>query len=347
MQEMDSVDKIDPHNLAPADCDRLRSLPQRFADIKILVVGDLIIDEFVWGQVRRISPEAPVPVVQVTDRSLRLGGAANVVHNLRMLGAQVLVSGIVGDDEPGGWLIDTLQAKGVPVDGILRDPRRPSTMKTRVIAHSQQVVRIDHENCFPVEGFQEKQLCDYIRRRAAEVDGIIISDYAKGVVSEGVMDTVRTARRAEQVVAVDPKVSRFSLYRDVTVVTPNHREAVQAVGMEGAGEQDLPAVGVRLMDDLRCSILLITRGEKGMSLFLQDDHLDIPTVAREVFDVTGAGDTVISVFTLGLCVGATPREAALLANMAAGVVVSEIGTAAVSTECLQRALVANRQDPAP
>ena len=329
-----------PRKAAKATVRRLLAWPQRFRQVSILVVGDLIVDEFVWGRVDRISPEAPVPVVQVTDRSLRLGGAANVVNNLRAMGARVFVSGVVGADEPGRWLVQEMKRKGVPVGGILRDPRRPSTMKTRIIAHSQQVVRIDREEPTPLSPLQTEDICRYLRQQALRVDGIIVSDYGKGVVGDALMDAVReTVRDRDLLVSVDPKVSRFGLYRGVRVVTPNHREAAKAAGMEITSGQNLMAVGTKLLRELGCRILLITRGEEGMSLFLENgDHLHIPTVAREVYDVTGAGDTVVSAFTLGLCVGAPPAEAALIANLAAGIVVGEVGTAAVSNQRLQRVL---------
>lgn len=318
---------------------RLVEWTNRFREMKVLVVGDLIVDEFIWGRVNRISPEAPVPIVHVTDRSLRMGGAANVVHNLRVLGAKVLVSGVVGEDEPGRWLVGEMKRKGIPIGGIVQDRGRHSSLKTRIIAHGQQVVRIDQEEAVPIASSQMEMICSYVANRATQVDGIIVSDYGKGVVGEPLMETVRgLARDLDLVVAVDPKESRFPLYRDVTVVTPNHREAAQAVGMQITSDERLVAAGRELMSELGCRILLITRGEEGMSLFLDDDKVvHIPTVAREVFDVTGAGDTVISAFTLGLCAGSTPEEAATIANVAAGMVVGEVGTAVVSNRRLQRA----------
>jgi len=298
------------------------------------------VDEFVWGNVDRISPEAPVPVVQVTDRSLRLGGAANVANNLQAMGARVLICGLVGADELGKWLVQELQTKEICADGVLRDSQRPSTIKTRIIAHGQQVVRIDRETKGAVSSEQEKEVCRFIEKEGPRLDGIIVSDYGKGMVGEALMDAVRgVARRQRIIVSVDPKVSRFARYRGVTVVTPNHREAAKAAGMEIDGEESLMAVGEKLLRELDCRMLLITRGEEGMSLFLGNrEHLHIPTVAREVYDVTGAGDTVISAFTLGLCVGAPPSDAALIANLAAGIVVGEVGTATVSNQRLQQVL---------
>jgi D-beta-D-heptose 7-phosphate kinase/D-beta-D-heptose 1-phosphate adenosyltransferase len=327
---------------------RLRQWPSKFRDKTVLVMGDLIVDEFVWGSVTRISPEAPVPVVKVTDRSLRMGGAANVVNNLRALGARVLVAGLVGTDEPGRWLLGELKRKGVPTGGILRDPRRPTSLKTRIIAHSQQIVRIDQEEPIPLSEDQTTSLCEYVRRSWGGIDGIVVSDYGKGVVGDRLMGVAREAvRERGLLVSVDPKNSRFALYRGVTAVTPNQHEAALAAGMTVSSEAILMEVGRKLLGELACEILLVTRGEEGMSLFLRNGgHLHIPTVARDVYDVTGAGDTVISTFTLGLAAGAPPAEAALLANLAAGIVVGEVGTAAVTNQRLRRILgSAGRSSP--
>lgn len=319
---------------------RLLQWPPCFRDARVLVVGDLIVDEFIWGRVDRISPEAPVPVVRVTDRSLRWGGAANVANNLRAMGAKVLVAGVVGADEPGRWLLRDVRRKGVPTDGIQQDPGRPSTLKTRIIAHNQQVVRIDREGSGPLPQDRGEQLREYVRKQAASVHAIIVSDYGKGVVDEPLMEEVRQAVACYGIIAcVDPKVRPFTMYRGVTAVTPNHREAARAAGVEVGALLTLEDVGRTLLHELGCRMLLITRGEEGMSLFLDGGlHVHIPTVAREVYDVTGAGDTVISVFTLGLCAGAPPTDAALLANLAAGIVVGEVGTATVSQRRFVRIL---------
>jgi rfaE bifunctional protein kinase chain/domain len=319
---------------------RLMQWPSRFREARVLVVGDLIVDEFVWGKVDRISPEAPVPVVRVTDKSLRWGGAANVANNLRAMGAKVSVAGVVGADEPGRWLLRDARRKGVQTSGIQQDSTRPSTIKTRIIAHNQQVVRIDREQVGPLSEERGEQIRLFLRQQSSSVDAIIVSDYGKGVVDEPLMEEIREAIRRKGIIAcVDPKVSPFTLYREVTAVTPNHREAVRAAGVEMGSPFSLEEVGQSLLRDLRCRMLLITRGEEGMSLFLDGGvHVQIPTVAREVYDVTGAGDTVISVFTLGLCAGAPPAEAAVLANLAAGIVVGEVGTATVGLRRFMRIL---------
>jgi len=319
---------------------RLTQWPPRFREARVLVVGDLIVDEFVWGKVDRISPEAPVPVVRVTDKSLRWGGAANVANNLRAMGAKVSLAGVVGADEPGRWFFRDARRKGVKTEGIQLDPTRPSTLKTRIIAHSQQVVRIDREHSDPLSRERGEKLRSFLRQQACSVDAIIVSDYGKGVVDELLMEEVREIIRKRNIIAcVDPKVSPFSMYRQVTAVTPNHREALKAAGLDAAGSASLEQVGQGLLKELQCEILLITRGEEGMSLFFdQGLHLHIPTVAKQVYDVTGAGDTVISVFTLGLLAGASPKEAAMMANLAAGIVVGEVGTATVGQRRFMRVL---------
>ena len=322
---------------------------RRFEGAKIMVVGDLIVDEYIWGNVQRISPEAPVPVVHVRDEGLKLGGAANVVNNLRTLGAQVLVCGVAGNDVHGRWLKQAIESAGMPGDGIVIDPSRPTTLKSRVIAHSQQVVRIDREDTSPMSPEKVEAICGYLEKHASGVRGILVSDYAKGVVVEPVMDKIREiARRYELVVTTDPKSSRYEIYRGVTALTPNHKEASQASGIEIRTEEDLKRAGRKLLSELDCRILLITRGEHGMSLFSEgEEDLHIPTVARRVYDVTGAGDTVISVFTLGLCAGASPPEAAHIANIAAGIVVGEVGTATVTTEQIRQVLSGGEDIPKP
>lgn len=319
---------------------RLTQWPPRFREARVLVVGDLIVDEFVWGKVDRISPEAPVPVVKVTDKSLRWGGAANVANNLRAMGAKVSLAGLLGADEPGRWLLRDVRKKGVRTEGIQLDPARPSTLKTRIIAHNQQVVRIDREQSGPLPRERGEKLLSFLRQQAALVDAIIVSDYGKGVVDESLMEQVREIMRERGIiVCVDPKVSPFSMYREVTAITPNHREALRAAGMDAGSSVPLPQVGQNLLKELQCKILLITRGEEGMSLFSDGGlHLHIPTVAKQVYDVTGAGDTVISVFTLGLLAGASPKEAAMMANLAAGIVVGEVGTATVGQRKFMRLL---------
>lgn len=311
-----------------------------FRKITVLVVGDIILDEFVWGKVDRISPEAPVPVVKVERETQLLGGAANVVNNIRSLGGQVFLSGLIGKDGRGKRVLSLLKEWGVPAGGILIDPRRPTTVKTRIVAHSQQVVRFDREDQASPSKECGKKLLSSVRDMIPRADTIVIADYGKGVVTEEIVQSVtRDAKRQRKVVLLDPKISRFHLYRDVTVVAPNTQEASLAAGIEIVDDKSLREVGKRLLDRFNCEVVLVTRGEHGMALFERKrEMIKIPTKAREVFDVTGAGDTVIGVMALVLGAGGSFGEAAEVANYAAGIVVGKFGTATVTPEELRGAI---------
>lgn len=301
---------------------------------RVLVVGDVMLDEFLWGRVVRISPEAPVPVVEITSQTFHLGGAANVASNVRSLGGQAAVAGVVGRDPAGKQLRDALVRVGVEDALTLDDTGRPTTHKTRIIAHHQQVVRADREEAGEIGAALEDALGDALRRAARGAGAIILSDYQKGVVTRRLMKTVLDAARREGVpLLVDPKVRHFALYRGAAIVTPNQMEAEQATGVRLRDAGGLRDAGAKILKALRCRAVLITRGEHGMALFEQDKKpVEIPTAARQVFDVTGAGDTVIASLALALAAGATLPEAAMLANYAAGVVVGKIGTATVSPD---------------
>jgi D-beta-D-heptose 7-phosphate kinase/D-beta-D-heptose 1-phosphate adenosyltransferase len=294
--------------------------------------------------VERISPEAPVPVVRVTAESLMLGGAANVVNNICTLGGKPLVCGVIGNDSMGKRMIQTLKQKGVPLGGLFIEEGRGTIIKTRIVAHSQQVVRYDREDPSPILAGTRRKIIDYLKKNVDKIDGVIVSDYGKGVVSKTLMDNVRSIiLGAGKILAVDPKVSHFSYYKDVTVITPNHHEASMAAKKGINSDTDLMEIGIRLKKKTNCKLLLITRGEEGMSLFDQEGrHYYIPTMAKEVYDVTGAGDTVISAFTLALAAGAKPIEAAIISNHAAGIVVGEVGTATVTAQSLKRSLQKNK-----
>lgn len=318
---------------------RAHSIIERFKKARILVIGDLIMDHFIWGKVRRISPEAPVPVVEVTSESIMLGGSANVVNNIHSLGGRSLVTGVIGNDDGGKRLVKILKEKGIPTEGIITDGRRPTTIKTRVIAHSQQVVRFDREKRDKIEPESTAKVVNYIKKAAKSADLVLISDYAKGLITQGLVEeTVRICRGLNKPVTVDPKVEHFDYYKGVTIVTPNNLEASLASGVEIQDDDSLHRAGEVLFNKLGCKALLITRGENGMSLFEPDSETHIPTVAKEVFDVSGAGDTVISTLSLALASGASFREAAVLANFAAGVVVGKVGTATLSPEELLEAV---------
>ena len=313
----------------------------KFSSCRILVVGDVIMDEFLWGRVERISPEAPVPVVQVEEESLVMGGAGNVVNNIISLGGQALLCGVIGNDAMGRELVHMLQKMNSPTHGLVVEERRPTTIKTRVVAHSQQVVRVDREESEPVTEASIEKIITVIKEQLGSIDAIVVSDYGKGVVTNSLMDGLRSFGQGGQIIlAVDPTVRNLALYKDVTLITPNNHEAQQMSGIHIEDHQSVRQAGVHLLKELNCQMVLITRGDKGMTLFEGNgETTEIPTVARKVFDVSGAGDTVIAAFTLAVASGLTPSEAALLSNLAAGIVVGEIGTAAVAASRLKEILI--------
>ncbi len=311
-----------------------------FKSARIMVIGDLMVDEYIWGSVSRISPEAPVPVVSVTSESLRLGGAGNVVNNIHSLGGKLLIGGVVGNDEMGRKIVQDLHKMGIDTKGVVIEPDWITTVKTRIIAQQQQVVRYDREIVRPIRPEALKKILSLLEDRIHELDAVLISDYGKGVVCQELVDRVRSlALGAGKIISVDPKVKNFPLFQKVTIITPNHHEAGQAAGRWIQSEEDLMEVGRQLLQQLQCNAILITQGEKGMTLFQDSGEItNIPTMAQEVFDVTGAGDTVISVLTLALAVGADPKQAAVLSNCAAGIVVGEVGTATLKASELEDAM---------
>ena len=309
-----------------------RKIIRRFKDKNILVIGDIILDHYIWGKVNRISPEAPVPVVEVTRESFLLGGAANVAHNIVSLGGRASVIGMNGQDVAGEALMNILSQRGVNCDGIFTE-NRPTTVKTRVIAHNQQVVRFDREDKKYVDGKILKGILGYINSVLLRYDAVIVSDYKKGMISsELIGDIVRKSKSKEMFIAVDPKIGHFDFYRGVSLITPNLMEASDGSKIEIRDDKTLLKAGRALMKNLSCKAVLITRGDQGMSLFEKKKVTHIPTVARKVYDVTGAGDTVISAFTLAHVSGADMEEAAVIANHAAGIVVGEVGTAVATAD---------------
>jgi rfaE bifunctional protein kinase chain/domain len=312
----------------------------RFSRCRVLILGDVMLDEYIWGTVSRISPEAPVPVVAVRSESVKVGGAGNVATNVAGLGGQATLIGLVGNDAAAERLSHELELIGVKSDGLIEDRSRPTTIKSRVVAGSQHVVRFDRESDAPVSRAIRAQVIAAIRERLPEADVLLISDYAKGLVSPGlVREVLALAARHRRMVAVDPKVQHLSLFKKVTVVAPNHHEAAAAARLPVRSEADLLRVGRVLLRRLNARAVLITRGEQGMSLFEAGKPVvHIPTVAQEVYDVTGAGDTVIGTLSLALAAGADMHEAAVIANFAAGVVVGKRGTATVTRAELERAL---------
>ncbi|HEY7707476.1 MAG TPA: D-glycero-beta-D-manno-heptose-7-phosphate kinase [Gaiellaceae bacterium] len=310
---------------------------ERFPGTSVLVVGDVMLDEYVWGEVRRVSPEAPVPVVDVRTRTYVPGGAANVAAGVVALGGKAWLAGVVGDDDAARLLGEALAETGVEA-GLTVDPSRPTTTKTRIVAQSQQVVRTDSEDRSPVAGDIADRIVDSIAGRLGEVDAVVLSDYAKGVVSQELAARViQLAREAEKPVVADPKGSEYAKYGGATVITPNVHEAKRAAGLDGETHHDLDEVQGRLAGILGGSALLITRGAQGMSLFDGGAAVDIPSRAQSVFDVTGAGDAVVSTLALALGCGASLEDASRLANAAAGVSVGKVGTQTLSLDELRDA----------
>jgi len=303
---------------------------------KVLVVGDLMIDEYIWGDVSRMSPEAPVPVVGVNQETLRLGGASNVAHNVISLGGKIELCGLVGDDQMGRYMISDLKGRGVGTRGIITSADRPTTVKTRVIAHNQQVVRVDREVIGLLTNEEEQIMMASIRSLLAGCGAIVISDYAKGVVTPILIrEIVNTASEAGVSVVVDPKVNHFATYRDVTVLTPNLLEASAGAGMIIDSIDALLEAGHIILEKLNSSYLIITRGDQGMTLFTKGGQpVHIPAVSREVYDVTGAGDTVVSALALAISAGLSMEASASIANVAAGIVVGEVGTVPVTLQQL-------------
>jgi D-glycero-beta-D-manno-heptose-7-phosphate kinase len=316
------------------DFNRIRKAISGFSGVRVLVIGDLILDEFVWGDVSRISPEAPVPVVWVKKESFMPGGASNVANNLSALGADVHVVGVIGDDERGAILKGELEQRGVNVAGIVADKARPTTLKTRVVAQHQQVVRIDKENIEGLGSGTIAAMAKYVEKTIRDTDAIIIEDYGKGVITPGLLSKViPLAKRNRKIISVDPKQEHFRYYRGISVITPNNHEASKAVGFEIKDEASLKKAGKVLLNKLNCGIILITLGENGMAVFQRGKAMkQIPTVAQEVFDVSGAGDTVIASYTLSLAAGANPIQSAYIANYAAGIVVGKVGIAVVTPQ---------------
>jgi D-glycero-beta-D-manno-heptose-7-phosphate kinase len=327
------------------DASRARTLVDRFATLNVLVVGDVMLDRFIVGRVSRISPEAPVPVVQFQTEYVRLGGAANVAHNIVALGGHVMLAGIVGRDGAAEQLRRLLAAAGVTVDGLVEDPRRRTTEKLRVVTErNQQVARIDYEEDADVAAGVERGIIDAIGRLGREADALLVSDYSKGVVTRPVVEALLALQRGAASaddsgrvpLVVDPKVPHLSSYAGATLVTPNHHEAETATHRRIRTDEDARDAARDFRRRIGCRAALVTRGEHGMWLSSDEVEEAIPAVAREVSDVTGAGDTVVAALSLALAAGASLLEAAVLANHAAGIVVGKFGAATVSRDELLR-----------
>jgi rfaE bifunctional protein kinase chain/domain len=325
--------------------------PQRIDELlsnlktkRIAVVGDVMIDRYVWGTVNRISPEAPVPVVEVESETSRLGGAANVATNIVSLGASAFLIGVVGDDLSGREFRSELQQQKTSPDGIVTDPSRPTSVKTRVIAHNQHVVRIDSEEKKDIDQSIRQKLYDVLEKNIDSIDGIIIEDYNKGViVKELIHKIIRLANKHHKIITVDPKFNNFFEYTDVTVFKPNKKETEEALGQKLMTEEEVIAAGKSLLQRLNAENILLTRSEKGMSLFQKNGTVShIPTHARKVADVSGAGDTVIATLTAVLCAGGSIAESAMLSNVAGGIVCGEVGIIPIDPALLRSTILENR-----
>ncbi|HTY46023.1 MAG TPA: D-glycero-beta-D-manno-heptose-7-phosphate kinase [Patescibacteria group bacterium] len=331
---------------------QLKKIINRFHKAKILVVGDLILDEYIWGSVDRISPEAPVPVMWAKKRTHVPGGAANVAHNICALGGNVCLVGVIGDDKNAEILASELKKRSIPAGGLFVAAGRHTTVKTRIIAGHQQVVRVDWEHTDSLPRQLNEKICAFVQRHIDKFDAVIIEDYGKGVINpellKGLIDFVHARKKA---VTVDPKEDHFQYYRGVTTITPNRKElenAIRNLKIKDTTnrfrvntdrlftDKDIELAAGQIMSYLGLESILVTLGEQGMRLFENNGRIThIPTVAQEVFDVSGAGDTVVATFTLAAACGATKLEAAHLANFAAGIVVSKVGTAVTNPQELK------------
>ncbi len=320
------------------DISRVTEIIKDISNKKILIVGDIMLDEYIWGRVNRISPEAPVPVVDVTERSVRLGGAANVVQNLSSMGATPIIAAVCGNDSNGDLLFKELTQSGCDISTLIRSEERPTTTKTRIMAHQQQVVRIDDEDNSNLSEAEELELFSSIEKIIDSVDAVLISDYGKGVITPTLLKKLTALTTERNIfVSVDPKENHWDLYGAVDVLTPNLKEGYESLGLTLKGMPEDPEIierGWQIVEKYSLRYLLLTLSEKGMMLFDRDKHepTHLQTMAKDVYDVTGAGDTVISLFTAAIAANATPIEATFIANHAAGITVAEIGTTSVTPD---------------
>jgi len=325
--------------------ERVKTILGGFTGKRILVLGDVMLDEFIWGSVRRISPEAPVPVVEVSGESYLLGGAGNVAANIRSLSGIPILAGVVGKD-PAGERVRHLMREFGMEDSALFTDGRPTTVKRRVIAHNQQIVRTDRESREPLSTDRNHAVAAAFAKWLPTVDAVIVSDYDKGVVNRELLSLVLPeASKAGVPVYLDPKVHHAEYYRPITLIKPNLHETERILGMTIGNDQQLEEAGRRLLEKFDCPYALISRGEAGMSLFDSGQSHHFPTVARDIFDVTGAGDTVIATLAVARAGGAEMEEAVILANHAAGIAVGKLGTATVSQSELLADFNSRNADP--
>jgi D-beta-D-heptose 7-phosphate kinase/D-beta-D-heptose 1-phosphate adenosyltransferase len=318
----------------------IENLLNRLSGLRALVIGDLMLDEYLWGRTERISPEAPVQVVDIVREDLRLGGAGNVINNLVSLGCQVHVASVLGEGHDGLWLRRRLEEKLVGTEGLQFDGQRTTSRKTRILASGQQMMRFDRESRAPIDARQENALVDFVRSHADRFDVILVSDYLKGVLTEGLLQAVIAIGKEKNLpVVIDPKGNDYAKYRGATLLTPNRKETEVASGVAIVDEQSLRLAARTLMQRIDLETLMVTRSEEGISIFFRNgEEVHLPTQAREVYDVTGAGDTVLSLVGIGLAGGLPVSDAAAVANIAAGIVVGKVGTSTVSVEEIREAL---------
>lgn len=318
---------------------RVKTLFNNSKNKKIAVIGDVMLDKYVYGDVNRISPEAPVQVVDIKSIAYRLGGAANVAHNVKSLEAEPVLIGVIGEDDDGKTYIDTMKKAGLQIKGIITDKSRPTTSKTRVIAHSQHIVRLDSEHKMELSNSTAKKLLAFYKDTLKNYSAVILQDYNKGVLTEDVITgVIELSIKAGKPVYVDPKFDNFFKYQNVTVFKPNRKEVQDVMGEKVDGDESAKKIGRKLIDRLNCEYLVLTRGEKGMMLFDKEKDktvvLNVPTKALNVADVSGAGDTVISTIAVMLSGGASIKEAVILANHAAGIVCEEVGIVPIYRKAL-------------
>jgi D-glycero-beta-D-manno-heptose-7-phosphate kinase len=318
--------------------DKLLSLLNNFKQKKILVIGDIMLDKYIFGRVSRVSPEAPVPIVKVEKEMYVPGGAANAASNITNLGAEAFLMGVVGEDQERGTLLNELRVRKINAEGIVMDDSRPTIQKTRVLSKNQQLLRVDYEKSHKTTSVIENKLITYLQRLIPEVDIIIISDYAKGLITANLMEEIKKlAKTNDKKVIVDPRPINKEFYKDVYLITPNASEAERMAKADANTDKEFEELSKNLAESLNSNII-ITRGPKGMLIFENENTISLPTKAKDVYDVSGAGDTVAAVISLALAADATLEEAATLANHAAGVVVGKLGTATCSLDELKESI---------
>src|SRR3989338_8189349 len=328
--------------------DELIKITEKFEGKRILVIGDIMLDKYIWGNVTRISPEAPVQVVYVEKQSVVLGGAANTANNVASLKGTVSIIGVTGEDDARDRLIDELKKKGIMIDGIMSEKNRQTIQKVRIMAQNQQLLRVDYEDGVLVSKEAEGKMIHFLKKSIDGFDGVVISDYFKGIVTKDLIKEASSLIKAHgKFLIIDPKPAHTDYYNDVDLITPNHKEACEMLKINpelSKDESSIEMIGSELKKRLDCNILL-TRGEQGMALFLKSGEvIKIPTKAKEVYDVSGAGDTVVASFALALAAGADYKQAAHIANYAAGIVVGKLGTATTTVYELKKAIEDEQSD---